>query len=160
AGFIVKVINLYHLTDQKFTRKFESKTLRVNHRAVNNLEKIISNPFYKVDLKYKKSKDDAYYKRRLMYRHPFEKYMIKFTPMTLLLVTLNTLVFLINIIFIYVLNSPALNNLMAVSHYEVSSGQYYRLITSSFLHAVFTHFLLNVFALYILGKFVEGLYTP
>lgn len=160
AGFTVKVINLYHLTDQKFTRKFKSKTLRVNHRAVNNLEKIISNPFYKVDLKYKKSKDDAYYKRRLMSRHPFEKYMIKFTPMTLLLVTLNTLVFLINIIFIYVLNSPELNNLMAVSHYEVSSGQYYRLITSSFLHAGFTHFLLNVFALYILGKFVEGLYTP
>src|SRR5699024_8314328 len=159
AGFKVKTINLYHLTDKKFTRKFKSKTLRVNHRTVKNLEQIISNPFYKIDLKYKKTKDDSFYKRRLMSRHPFEKYMIKFTPMTLLLVTLNTLVFLINIIFIYVLNSPELNNLMAVSHYEVSSGQYYRLITSSFLHAVFTHFLLNVFALYILCKFVEGLYT-
>src|SRR5690625_540738 len=92
AGFPVKTINLYHLTSEKFTRKFKSKTLKVNHRTVNNLEKIISNPFYKIDLKYKKPKDDDFYKRRLMSRNPLEKYMIKFTPMTLLLVTLNSIV--------------------------------------------------------------------
>src|SRR5699024_2023495 len=30
AGFPVKVVNLYHLTEKKFTRKFKSKSLRVN----------------------------------------------------------------------------------------------------------------------------------
>lgn len=160
AGFKVKTINLYHLTDKKFTRKFKSKTLRVNHRTVKNLEQIISNPFYKIDLKYKKPKDDSFYKRRLMSRHPFEKYMIKFTPMTLLLVTLNTIVLLINLIFIYLFHTDELTNLLAVSHYEVSSGEYYRLVTSTFLHAGISHFLVNIFALYILGKFVEGIYTP
>lgn len=160
AGFHVKTINLYHLTTKKFTRKFKSKTLRVNHRTVNNLEKIISNPFYKIDLKYKKPKDDAFYKRRLMSRHPFEKYMIKFTPMTLLLLTLNTIVLLINLVFIHLFNSQELTNLMAVSHYEVSDGEYFRLVTSTFLHVGISHFLFNIFSLYILGKFVEGIYTP
>lgn len=160
AGFPVKTINLYHLTTKKFTRKFKSKTLKVNHRTVNNLEKIISNPFYRIDLKYKKSKGDDFYKRRLMSGNPLERYMIKFTPMTLLLVTLNTLVLLINLIFVHLLNSPELTNLLAVSHYEVSSGEYYRLVTSTFLHVGVSHFLFNIFALYILGKFVEGLYTP
>lgn len=160
AGFFVKTINLYHLTEKKFTRKFKSKTLKVNHRTVNNLEKIISNPFYKIDMKYKKPKDDAFYKRRLMSRHPFEKYMIKFTPMTLLLVTLNTIVLLINLIFVHLFNTYELTNLLAVSHYEVASGEYYRLVTSTFLHVGVSHFLFNIFALYILGKFVEGIYTP
>ncbi len=160
AGFSVKTINLYHLTEKKFTRKFKSKTLKVNHRTVNNLEKIISNPFYKIDMKYKKPKDDAFYQRRLMSRQPFEKYMIKFTPMTLLLVTLNTIVLLINLIFIHLFNTYELTNLLAVSHYEVSSGEYYRLVTSTFLHVGVSHFLFNIFALYILGKFVEGIYTP
>ena len=160
SGFPVKTINLYHLTEKKFTRKFKSKTLKVNHRTVNNLKKIISNPFYKIDMKYKKPKDDAFYQRRLMSRQPFEKYMIKFTPMTLLLVTLNTIVLLINLIFIHLFNTYELTNLLAVSHYEVSSGEYYRLFTSTFLHAGVSHFLFNVFALYILGKFVEGIYTP
>lgn len=160
AGFTVKTINLYHLTTNKFTRKFKSKTLKVNHRTVSNLEKIISNPFYKIDLKYKKPKDDDFYKRRLMSRNPFEKYMIKFTPMTLLLVTLNTIVLLINLVFVHLLNTPELTNLLAVSHYEVASGEYYRLVTSTFLHVGVSHFLFNIFALYILGKFVEGLYTP
>lgn len=160
AGFPVKTINLYHLTEKKFTRKFKSKTLKVNHRTVNNLEKIISNPFYKIDMKYKKPKDDAFYKRRLMSRHPFEKYMIKFTPMTLLLVTLNTIVLFINLIFVHLFNTYELTNLLAVSHYEVASGEYYRLVTSTFLHVGVSHFLFNIFALYILGKFVEGIYTP
>lgn len=160
AGFPVKTINLYHLTEKKFTRKFKSKTLRVNHRTVSNLEKIISNPFYKIDMKYKKPKDDAFYKRRLMSRHPFEKYMIKFTPMTLLFVTLNTIVLLINLIFVHLFNTYGLTNLLAVSHYEVASGEYYRLVTSTFLHVGVSHFLFNIFALYILGKFVEGIYTP
>ena len=159
AGFKIKAINVYHLTEKKFTRKFKSKTLRVNHRAINNLEKIISNPFYKIDIKYKKSKDDSYYQRRLASRHPFEKYMIKFTPMTLLLVTLNTLVFLINLVFTHLFNSTELTHLLAVSHYEVTSGEYYRLLSSSFLHVGMSHFLMNIFALFILGKFVEGLYT-
>lgn len=160
AGFPVKVVNLYHLTEKKFTRKFKSKSLRVNHRTVSNLEKIIPNPFYKIDMKYKKPKDDAFYKRRLMSRHPFEKYMIKFTPMTLLLVTLNTIVLLINLFFVHLFNTYELTNLLAVSHYEVSSGEYYRLVTSTFLHVGISHFLFNIFALYILGKFVEGIYTP
>lgn len=159
AGFTIKAINIYHLTDKKFTRKFKSKTLRVNHRAINNLEKIISNPFYKIDIKYKKSKADSYYQKRLTSRHPFEKYMIKFTPMTLLLVTLNTLIFLINIIFIHLFNSNELTQLLAVSHYEVTSGEYYRLLSSSFLHVGVSHFLMNIFALFILGKFVEGIYS-
>ncbi len=42
------------------------------------------------------------------------------------------------------------------SHY-VFAGQYYRMITSSFLHGDILHITFNMYALYLLGKLTEGL---
>lgn len=40
----------------------------------------------------------------------------------------------------------------------IEAGQYWRLLTSVFLHIGFTHLLFNTYALFILGKFTEGMF--
>ncbi|MDK2885622.1 MAG: hypothetical protein PWP54_180 [Thermosipho sp. (in: thermotogales)] len=40
----------------------------------------------------------------------------------------------------------------------VSEGQWFRLITSMFVHGGFIHLLFNMYALYYLGRIVEGVY--
>lgn len=37
-------------------------------------------------------------------------------------------------------------------------GEYYRLVTSMFLHGGIVHLLFNMYALYILGDFIERIY--
>lgn len=121
-------------------------------------EKILNSVFYQMDYKFKPDKEDKVYQSRVMKKHPIEATMMKFTPVTGLLITLNLIIFLIAALSIYFNQSYYLANLLAVSHYEVVSGEFYRLLTSSFLHISIEHFLFNMFALYIVGKFVEIIY--
>lgn len=46
----------------------------------------------------------------------------------------------------------------ALLNYRVARGEYYRLLTSMFLHADILHLLFNSYALYVLGQDVERLY--
>src|SRR5699024_7330313 len=68
------------------------------------------------------------------------------------------IVFLFNYIAINFYDSYTLTNGLALSHFEVMSGDAYRLLSSTFLHITIDHFIFNIFALYILGKFIETLY--
>jgi membrane associated rhomboid family serine protease len=43
----------------------------------------------------------------------------------------------------------------AVSRFSIEQGEYYRLVTSGFLHAGFFHLAVNMFSLYILGTLLE-----
>lgn len=44
----------------------------------------------------------------------------------------------------------------AMLNMQVRRGQYYRLLTSGFLHGSISHLLMNMFALYNLGSSIEG----
>ena len=158
AGFEIATIQLIYLSDEKINIKTKNNGLIVQHRGVHDLKNVIRNPFFRLDMEYKNPKDDAYYQRRLMGPHPFEKYMIKFTPVTYLLICINLIVFLFNYIAINFYDSYTLTNGLALSHFEVMSGDAYRLLSSTFLHITIDHFIFNIFALYILGKFIETLY--
>lgn len=158
AGFDVGTIYCIHMAEGGTHRKRKSDGLKIIHRSVSDMGKLIRNPFFRLDMKYKKAKDDDYYQRRLMGQHPFEKYMIKFTPMTYLLISINLIIFLFNFAAVRFSDSYLLTNALALSHFNVVSGEFYRLLTSSFLHVTIDHFLFNIFALYILGKFTESLY--
>lgn len=158
AGFNINTIHCIHMTESLTRRKSKDDGLTVLHRGVADMKQIIRNPFFRLDMKYKNAKDDAYYQRRLMGQHPFEKYMIKFTPMTYLLLSINLIIFLFNFAAVSFFDSYLLTNGLALSHFNVVSGDFYRLLTSSFLHVSIDHFLFNIFALYILGKFTESLY--
>lgn len=147
-----------------FPAPFEEKNKSTVHgvRFIEHLtdspEKILPSIFYRMDYKFKPTKDDKVYQSRVMKKHPIESIMMKFTPVTGLLITLNLVIFLIASLSIYFNQSYYLANLLAVSHFEVVSGEFYRLLTSSFLHISIEHFLFNMFALYIVGKFVEIIY--
>ena len=143
---------------------FEEKNKQTVHgvkfieHLTANPEKILKSVFYQMDYKFKPDKEDKVYQSRVLKKHPIESIMMKFTPITGLLITLNLVIFLIAFMSIYFNQSYYLANQLAVSHYEVVSGEFYRLLTSSFLHISIEHFLFNMFALYIVGKFVEIIY--
>jgi len=82
------------------------------------------------------------------------------TPyVTYALIGINVIVF----ILMYILGSgsediPTLINFGALTKILVEYGDYYRLITSAFLHIGFIHLLCNMYALYILGKDIESFF--
>lgn len=75
------------------------------------------------------------------------------------LIGINVIVF----ILMYILGSGSedirtLINFGALTKVFVEYGDYYRLITSAFLHVGFLHLLCNMYALYILGKDIESFF--
>lgn len=75
------------------------------------------------------------------------------------LIAINIIVFLL----MYIFGSGSedirtLINFGALSKVFVTMGDYYRLITSAFLHIGFLHLLCNMYALYILGKDIESFF--
>ncbi len=56
-------------------------------------------------------------------------------------------------------NNPALMSRWVMNPYQVASrGQYYRLITSGFLHADWGHLFFNMISLYFFGGFIEQVF--
>ncbi|MHC0552410.1 rhomboid family intramembrane serine protease [Salinicoccus jeotgali] len=155
---VVRHVESYYPDADGASERFEADGVEITHEGIKDYGTLIDNPFYRLDLKYKQSKPAAHYQKRLLSRHPFERYMIRFTPMTYLLTAINLVVFLLNLILIHIVGSFQLTEQLAVSHSAVVSGDLYRLLSSSFLHVTVEHFLFNIFALFIAGKFIEVLY--
>lgn len=159
VNFEISKIYVNYIGSHEFKRQFSSNELKVSHIGVANIGKIIFNPFYKIDTKYKKPKSKDWYKKRVLSSNPLETYLIKFTPITSILLMINTLIFLMNLFYIHIKDSVHLTNDLGLTHFGVNQdGEFYRLISSAFLHANVDHFLFNVAAIYVLGKFVESIY--
>ena len=75
----------------------------------------------------------------------FERY-----PVTLILIALNVL-----FSFIGFSNGTILSKTIGWPYYEKRNKEYYRFITSGFLHADWIHLFFNMFTLYFFGKNVE-----
>lgn len=157
-GFRPKQIKMIYPSPFEEKNKHQVSGVKVVEHLTSQPEKILNSLFYRFDYTYKPEKENEVYKSRVMKKHPIESYMLKFTPITSVLLTLNLIVFLFASLSIYFNQSYLLVNMLSVSHYEVVSGEIYRLLTSSFLHISIEHFLFNMFALYIVGKFVEVIY--
>lgn len=57
-------------------------------------------------------------------------------------------------------NNSALMSRWIMNPYQVASrGQYYRLLTSGFLHADWSHLLFNMLSLYVFGGFIEQVFS-
>jgi len=75
------------------------------------------------------------------------------------LIGINVIVFIL--MYIFGNGSEDIRTLInfgALSKIFVTMGDYYRLITSAFLHIGFLHLLCNMYALYILGKDIESFF--
>lgn len=78
------------------------------------------------------------------------------TPvLTIMLITINVLIFLYGLFFDK--NSMLINNFALYAPY-VRGGDYYRLISSAFLHVSLFHLLVNMYSLYIIGSQIENFF--
>lgn len=80
---------------------------------------------------------------------------------TYCIIGINIVVFLISAFLsnnIFNIDSNVLIAMGAKENTLISNGEYYRLLTSEFLHAGIVHIAMNMYSLYIIGKLVEKIY--
>ncbi len=72
------------------------------------------------------------------------------TPITFILIGLNV------IISFYAFNRPDIKSALMMNPYRIKRlGQYYRFITSGFIHQHHMHLLVNMFSFYFFGTAIE-----
>ena len=86
--------------------------------------------------------------------------MMIFSPMTYTLIAINVLVWLYMKIYLNHFSDIKLLDVGGLVHFNVVHGEWYRLITSMFLHFNFEHILMNMLSLFIFGKIVETIVGP
>jgi len=77
-------------------------------------------------------------------------------PLTFCLIGMNTIMFVFAFNHGGVTNPVTLTKLGALTKETIDQGQYYRLVSSMFLHYGWIHFLANMHALKSIGSFLEG----
>lgn len=78
----------------------------------------------------------------------------KIPYVTISLIAINTLLFVIMYLFGY--ERYFIERYSVWGYGIVKAGEFYRLITGTFLHGGFGHFLFNMYALYVIGSQMEG----
>lgn len=144
-----KNIDFVHLEDEKDFGKYNfiykyfpdiDEKLEFNEKGMNLFLKITD------DIN-KKNMDEA--------RKVEEIFRPKKPIITYILIGINSLVFLLGLLF----GGDLLVGLFAnYGPYIVERGQFYRLLTSEFVHVDIIHFGMNMYALYILGSQAEGFF--
>ena len=75
------------------------------------------------------------------------------TPITFILIGLNV------IVSFYAFNRPEVKNALMMNPYRIKrQGQYYRFITSGFIHQHHMHLLVNMFSFYFFGTAIEQIF--
>lgn len=104
------------------------------------------------------AKSENFYRSKVLNGNELDLAMIKIAPVTTLLIILNVIVFLIQLI------AGKRDQLMidqgGLSHFNFVHGDYYRIISSIFLHLDFSHLLFNMMSLFIFGKIIERIFGP
>jgi membrane associated rhomboid family serine protease len=75
------------------------------------------------------------------------------TPITFILIGLNVIFSIIGFT-----NNTILSKFIGWPYYEKNNKEYYRLLTSGFLHADWMHLIFNMFTLYSFGTMIEDLF--
>ena len=96
----------------------------------------------------------------MLNQNPLDKYMAKFSPATYSLITINIVIWLSMILLLNRFSNIKLLDMGGLVHFNVVHGEWYRLITSMFLHFNFEHILMNMLSLFIFGKIVEAIIGP
>lgn len=80
---------------------------------------------------------------------------LKLNSANTILIMLNILVFAIMFLYDSKLTVATLDTFGAKVNFKIADGQYYRLLSSMFIHANFQHLLSNMLGLYIFGRTAE-----
>ncbi|MCU5746368.1 rhomboid family intramembrane serine protease [Staphylococcus sp. SQ8-PEA] len=160
--FKPKAFNIYIFTDVSLTENLSTETnyAKYDYRIINSSQYFHnqhSNIFYKWSSKLEGKKTKSHYKRLVLNDNPIEKHMIRFAPITYSLIALNILIWLIMFLVINRFSDIKLLDVGGLVHFNFVHGEWYRLITSMFLHFNLEHLFMNMISLFIFGKIVESI---
>lgn len=153
--------DIYFFTQKPFNQAILNVTTPIQIRFhsvqnLKNLSKKLAHPIAKRHLLLNDRKSHDFYKNRVLNQNLIEKGMFQFTPVTFSLITINILIWIWATFFMPHHTDIEIIDLGALAHFNVVHGDWYRLISSMFLHLDIEHLLLNMMSLYIFGKLVEA----
>ncbi|WP_414049836.1 rhomboid family intramembrane serine protease [Macrococcus animalis] len=122
-----------------------------------SIKHTFNTPFKAISSK-TKPQSVAWYQNRVIKQNPVDIAMTKFTPLTYLLIAINIISFIIMSLWHMTHKVDMIVEKGGLTHFNFVHGDYYRALTSMFLHFDFQHILFNMMSLYIMGKIVEYLY--
>ncbi|MGV3041470.1 rhomboid family intramembrane serine protease [Staphylococcus rostri] len=153
--------DIYFLTDKPFNPVSlnEREPVQLRFHSIQDLKtltKKMTNPIAKSHLLRRDNKPIDMYQKRVLNQNLIERAMYRFTPITYSLIAINILIWIVITWFLPHGSDIEIINLGALAHFNVVHGEWYRLISSMFLHLDIEHLILNMMSLYIFGKLVES----
>ncbi|UTH12951.1 rhomboid family intramembrane serine protease [Macrococcus equipercicus] len=159
-AFIPQKIRLV-LINQELPSGAEDRLVKVTAaQSQEDLDALDISMFYHMKTSYFKAKPQSVntYRSRLLKTDFINQAMVKFAPLTFALIFINIVVFILTIIWGRSSTGDGLIDHGGLTHFNFVHGDYFRVITSIFLHFNVTHLLFNMMSLYIFGRLIEYLY--
>ncbi|MBC3004141.1 rhomboid family intramembrane serine protease [Staphylococcus epidermidis] len=162
-GYIPESYEFYYFTDKEVSKENlnEEKPIKLKFKIISNEQSLNSLPINFLLLKMLINNEDKrtylHYKRKVLTQNLVDKHMQRFTPITYTLILINIVIWLCMILYLNRFSDVKLLEVGGLVHFNVVHGEWYRLISSMFLHFNFEHILMNMLSLFIFGKIVESI---
>ena len=162
-GYIPESYEFYSFTDKELSKENlnEEKPIKLKFKIISNEQSLNSLPINFLLLKMLINNEDKrtylHYKRKVLTQNLVDKHMQRFTPITYTLILINIVIWLCMILYLNRFSDVKLLEVGGLVHFNVVHGEWYRLISSMFLHFNFEHILMNMLSLFIFGKIVESI---
>lgn len=162
-GYIPESYEFYYFTDKELSKENlnEEKPIKPKPKIISNEQSLNSLPINFLLLKMLINNEDKrtylHYKRKVLTQNLVDKHMQRFTPITYTLILINIVIWLCMILYLNRFSDVKLLEVGGLVHFNVVHGEWYRLISSMFLHFNFEHILMNMLSLFIFGKIVESI---
>ncbi|MDS0938768.1 rhomboid family intramembrane serine protease [Staphylococcus epidermidis] len=162
-GYIPESYEFYYFTDKELSKENlnEEKPIKLKFKIISNEQSLNSLPINFLLLKMLINNEDKrtylHYKRKVLTQNLVDKHMQRFTPITYTLILINIVIWLCMILYLNRFSDVKLLEVGGLVHFNVVHGEWYRLISSMFLHFNFEHILMNMLSIFIFGKIVESI---
>lgn len=162
-GYLPESYEFYYFTDKELSKENlnEEKPIKLKFKIISNEQSLNSLPINFLLLKMLINNEDKrtylHYKRKVLTQNLVDKHMQRFTPITYTLILINIVIWLCMILYLNRFSDVKLLEVGGLVHFNVVHGEWYRLISSMFLHFNFEHILMNMLSLFIFGKIVESI---
>lgn len=162
-GYIPESYEFYYFTDKELSKENlnEEKPIKLKFKIISNEQSLNSLPINFLLLKMLINNEDKrtylHYKRKVLTQNLVDKHMQRFTPITYTLILINIVIWLCMILYLNRFSDVKLLEVGGLVHFNVVHGEWYRLISSMFLHFNFEHILMNMLSLFIFGEIVESI---
>lgn len=162
-GYIPESYEFYYFTDKELSKENlnEEKPIKLKFKIISNEQSLNSLPINFLLLKMLINNEDKrtylHYKRKVLTQNLVDKHMQRFSPITYTLILINIVIWLCMILYLNRFSDVKLLEVGGLVHFNVVHGEWYRLISSMFLHFNFEHILMNMLSLFIFGKIVESI---